>query len=76
MLAAAADFATPYCTLLDKLGQIETISNDGAVSRLAAACRLRAVDQKYDSDSDILLLADRRLEQPDDEEGMIAVVKA
>ena len=53
MLVAATDSATshPYCTLVDKLGQIETVSNDGAVTRLAAACRLRAVDQEYVSDS-------------------------
>jgi len=78
MLAAAADIATshPYCTLVDKLGQIETISIDSAVSRLAAACRLRAVDQEYVSDSDILSLADRLLELPDGEEEMVAVVKA
>ncbi len=78
MLAAAANSATshPYCALVEKLGQIEIISNDGAVARLAAACRLRAVDQEYVSDSDILSLADRLLEQPDDEEEMIAAVKA
>jgi hypothetical protein len=69
MLAATADNATshPYCSLVDKLGQIETISNDGAVSRLAAACRLRAVDQEYVSDFDILALAERLLEQPHDD---------
>src|SRR6266849_7609169 len=52
MLVAVTDSATshPYCTLVDKLGQIEPISNDGAVTRLAAACRLRAVDQEYVSD--------------------------
>ncbi len=61
MLVAAMDSATshPYCTLVDKLGQIETVSCDGAVTRLAAACRLRAVDQEYVSDQDILSLADQ-----------------
>jgi hypothetical protein len=69
MLVAATDNATshPYCTLVDKLGQIETISNDDAVTRLTAACRLRAVDQEYVSDPDILALAERVLEQPDDD---------
>jgi hypothetical protein len=49
MLAAAADLATshPYCTPVDNLVQIENISHDhGAVTRLAAACRFRAVDQE------------------------------
>jgi len=51
---------------VDKLGQIETISHDdGAVTRLAAACRFRAVDQEYVSDPDILALAELLLEQPD-----------
>jgi hypothetical protein len=69
MLAAAADNARshPYCTLVDKLGQIETISNDDAVTRLANACRLRAVDQEYVSDPDILALAERLLEEPEDD---------
>jgi len=69
MLAAAADDATshPYCTLVDKLGQIETVSNDNAVNRLAAACRLRAVDQEYVSDPDILALAERLLEEPEND---------
>lgn len=64
MLIAVADSATshPYCTLVEKFGQIEAFSSDRAVSRLAAACRLRAVDQEYVSDSDILSLADRVLE--------------
>jgi hypothetical protein len=68
MLAAAANNATshPYCTLVDKLGQIETTSNDDGVTRLAAACRLRAVDQEFVSDSDVLSLAELLLEQPDD----------
>jgi hypothetical protein len=68
MLAAAADNATshPYCALVDKAGQIEIAGSDGAVTRLAAACRLRAVDQEYVSDPDILALAERLLEQPDD----------
>ena len=68
MLAAAADKATshPYCALVDKVGQIETVSNDAAVTRLAAACRHRAVDQEYVSDTDILALADQVLERPDD----------
>jgi len=75
MLVAAADNATshPYCALVDKVGQTETISNDGAVTRLAAVCRLRAVDQEYVSDSDILALAERLLEQPD--EGAEAIVR-
>jgi hypothetical protein len=66
MLAAAADDATshPYCTLVDKVGQIETVSNDDAVNRLAAACRLRAVDQECVSDLDVLALAERLLEEP------------
>jgi hypothetical protein len=51
---------------VDKVGQIETISSDSAISRLAAACRLRAVDQEYVSDPDILALADRLLEQLED----------
>lgn len=78
MLVAAADNATshPYCALVDKLGQIEIISNDGAVTRLAAACRLRAVDQECVSDSDILSLADQILKQSDDGGEMVAVVKA
>ncbi|MBV5268784.1 MAG: hypothetical protein JZU55_01255 [Afipia sp.] len=78
MLIAVTNSATshPYCTLVEKLGQIEAISSDRAVSRLAAACGLRAVDQEYVSDSDILSLADRILEPTDDEEEMIAVVKA
>jgi Uncharacterized protein conserved in bacteria C-term(DUF2220) len=69
MLVAVAENATshPYCALVEKLGQIEAISNDSAVSRLAAACRLRAVDQELVSDRDILCLADRILEQPDNE---------
>jgi hypothetical protein len=66
MLAAAADNATshPYCTLVDKLGQIETVSKDDAVARLAAACRFRAVDQEFVSDPDVLALAERLLEEP------------
>ena len=40
------------------------------------ACRLRAFDQEYASDRDILSLADRALEQSDDEAGVVAVVKA
>ena len=73
MLVAATDHATshPYCTLVDKLGQIETAGRDDAVTRLAAACRLRAVDQEYVSDLDILALAERLLEQPDDGAGTI-----
>lgn len=65
MLAAANDDATshPYCTLVDKVGQIETVSNDAGVARLAAACRFRAVDQEYVSDPDILALAERLLEE-------------
>jgi hypothetical protein len=78
MLVAATDSATshPYCTLVDKLGQIETISNDGVVTRLAAVCRLRAVDQEYVSDQDILSLADQVLELPEDEENIILVIKS
>lgn len=65
MLAAAADNATshPYSWLVDKVGQIETVSEDAAVARLAAACRHRAVDQEYVSDPDILALAERLLEE-------------
>jgi hypothetical protein len=65
MLTAAANDATshPYCSLVDKVGQIETVSNDNAVNRLAAACRFRAVDQEFVSDSDILALAERLLEE-------------
>jgi hypothetical protein len=75
MLVAAADNATshPYCTLVEKLGQIETVSSDDAVVRLAAACRLRAVDQEYVSDPDILALAGGLLELPD--EGAEAIVR-
>lgn len=78
MLVAATDSATshPYCTLVDKLGQIETISSDGAVTRMAAACRLRAVDQEYVSDQDILSLADQVLEPLEGEEDTTAVMKA
>ncbi len=78
MLVAVTDSATshPYCTLVDKLGQIEPISNDGAVTRLAAACRLRAVDQEYVSDQDIRSLADQVLEPPEDEQDITAVAKA
>jgi hypothetical protein len=78
MLTAVTESATshPYCALVEKLGQIEAISNDSALSRLAAACRHRAVDQEYVSDRDILSLADRALEQPDDEVEISAVVKA
>lgn len=69
MLAAVADPTTshPYCALVDKLGQIETISTDGATSRLADACRLRAVDQEYVSDSDLVALSGRVFEQPEAE---------
>jgi hypothetical protein len=64
MLTAAADNATshPYCSLVDKVGQIETVSNDDTVNRLAAACRLRAVDQEYVSDPDVIALAGLLLE--------------
>jgi hypothetical protein len=67
MLVAAADDATshPYCALVDKLGQVEPTSNYDIVTRLAAACRLRAVDQEYVSDADILALAERVLERAD-----------
>jgi hypothetical protein len=77
MLAAATDDATshPYCTLVDKVGQIETVSNDAAVARLAAACRLRAVDQEYVSDPDILALAERLLEEPG-QDGVDMVLQA
>lgn len=69
MLVAVTHSATshPYGLLVDKVGQIEVISSDRVVSRLASACRLRAVDQECVSDSDILLLADRVLEQPVDD---------
>jgi hypothetical protein len=75
MLAATADNATshPYCALVDKVGQIETVSNDAAVTRLAAACRLRAVDQEYVSDADILALADQVLERQDEKTVVMAV---
>jgi hypothetical protein len=78
MLVAAADSATshPYCTLVDKLGQIEITSNDADVTRLAAACRVRAVDQEYVSDPDILALAERIMEYPDYEPGSVPTVKA
>ena len=45
---------------------LEAVSSDRAVSRLAAACRFRAVDQAYVYDSDILSLAELLLEQADD----------
>jgi hypothetical protein len=66
MLTAAANDATshPYCGVVDKVGQIETVSNDDTVNRLAAACRLRAVDQEFVSDPDILGLAELLLEEP------------
>lgn len=54
----------PYCALVEKLGHVEPLSSDSIVSRLAVACRFRAVDQKYVSDRDILSLADRALERP------------
>ena len=68
MLVAVTHSATshPYGMLVDKVGQVEAVSSDRAVSRLAAACRFRAVDQEYVSDSDILSLAELLLEQPDD----------
>lgn len=68
MLVAVTDNATshPYGMLVEKVGQVEPVSSDRAVSQLAAACRLRAVDQEYVSDSDILSLAEGLLEQPDD----------
>jgi hypothetical protein len=64
MLIAATNSATshPYCTIVDKLGQSESVSDDAAVAYLAASCRSRAVDQEYVSDQDILLLADQILE--------------
>lgn len=66
MLAAAADSASshPYCGLVGKLGQVEMVGTDTAISRLADACRFRAVDQEYVSDSDLVALADRVLEHP------------
>jgi hypothetical protein len=75
MLVAAADNATshPYCTLVDKVGQIENVGNDAAVNRLAAACRLRAVDQEYVSDPDILLLAERLLDKAENDAGDIVL---
>jgi hypothetical protein len=65
MLTAAANDGTshPYCGLVDKVGQIETVSNDAPVARLAAACRFRAVDQEFVSDPDILALAELLLEE-------------
>lgn len=77
MLAAVSDGTTshPYCGLVDKLGQIETISNGSALTRLAAAFRRRAVDQEYVSDQDILSLADQVLECPDAEEDIADVVR-
>ncbi len=73
MLVAAADNATshPYCALVDKLGQVESISSYDVVARLAAACRLRAVDQEYVSDADILALSERVLEGTDDDEFIV-----
>jgi hypothetical protein len=78
MLIALTESTTshPYCALVEKLGQIETISSDSAVSRLAAVCRHRAVDQEYVSDRDILSLADRVLEQWDGEAKISAVIKS
>lgn len=78
MLIAITESATshPYCVLVEKLGQIEAINRDGVVSRLAVACRLRSVDQEYVSDPDIISLADRVLEQPEDEAEVVAVAKA
>ncbi|WP_244068327.1 Wadjet anti-phage system protein JetD domain-containing protein [Bradyrhizobium sp. Ce-3] len=66
MLVAAADPATshPYCGLVDKTGQIEPLGTDIVISRLADACRLRAVDQEYVADPDLVALADRILEYP------------
>jgi len=63
MLAAAADAATshPYCSLVEKFGQINMFSNSGAEARLAVACRFRSVDQEFVSSADILLLADQAL---------------
>lgn len=77
MLTAVSDGATshPYCGLVDKLGQIETISNGSALTLLASACRRRAVDQEYVSDQDILSLADQVLECPDAEEDIASVVR-
>jgi hypothetical protein len=48
------------------MGQIEAVSKDDAVVRLAAACQLRAVDQEYVSHPDILAFAERLLELPDE----------
>ncbi|QOZ23792.1 hypothetical protein XH93_09315 [Bradyrhizobium sp. CCBAU 51753] len=64
MLIAVADAGTshPHCALVEKLGQPDMYSSDRDVSRLAAACRLRAVDQEAVSNQDILQLADRVLE--------------
>jgi hypothetical protein len=63
MLAAAADAATshPYCSLVEKFGQINMFSNRCAEARLAMACRFRSVDQEFVSSADILLLADQAL---------------
>jgi len=59
---------------VDKVGQIETTGSDSAVSRLADACRLRAVDQEYVSDRDIISLADQILDAPDNEVEIVAVL--
>jgi hypothetical protein len=63
MLAAAAHAATshPYCSLVEKSGQITMFGNNGAETRLATACRLRSVDQEFVSSADILLLSDQAL---------------
>jgi len=65
MLRALAHPATshPYCALVEKLGQIEPITDDAAALRLAAACRTRAVDQECVSDQDMKALAGRVLDE-------------
>jgi hypothetical protein len=65
MVSALEQSATshPYCGLVEKLGHIEPITDDDAVSRLAAACRTRAVDQEYVSDHDMSALAHLALDE-------------
>lgn len=43
----------PYCTLVDKAGQLPLTAADPAVQALAQACLTRAVDQELVSDDDI-----------------------
>lgn len=59
--AAVASTSHPYCSLVEKFGQITMFGNHGAETRLAMACRFRSVDQEFVSSADILLLADQAL---------------